>query len=100
MFASPLEEIKKPKKPFNFRKSLLEYGFNELLVNDWLIVRKKKRASNTQTAFNSFIKQIELCNIPIDDLLSECVSNSWSGFKSSWVNKTESNGKQGFEINR
>ena len=29
---------------FNFKKSLLDYGFDEELVDEWLNIRKKKKA--------------------------------------------------------
>lgn len=93
---------KEPKTPpikipkFNFKKALLNYGFNEKLVDDWLSVRKTKRATNTETAFDSFIREIESRSSNINDMLQICVTNSWSGFKYKWVdnlNNTQ-NGKQ------
>ena len=82
-----VKDIIKKEKAFNFRKSLVDYGFNENLVIDWLKVRKTKKASNTETAFNGFIKQVELANNDINHTLNECVNNSWAGFKSEWLKK-------------
>lgn len=78
---------KEPKKEtrFNFKKKLVEYGFDEKLVTDWLAVRKTKKATNTETAFNSFINEIESRSCNINDMLQICVTNSWSGFKFKWV---------------
>jgi len=84
-----VKDIIKKEKAFNFRKSLIDYGFNENLVIDWLKVRKTKKASNTETAFNGFIKQVELANNDINHTLNECVNNSWAGFKSEWLSKTK-----------
>ena len=84
-----VKDIIKKEKAFNFRKSLVDYGFNENLVIDWLKVRKTKKASNTETAFNGFIKQVELANNDINHTLNECVNNSWAGFKSEWLSKTK-----------
>lgn len=72
-------------KSFDFRKSLIKYGFKENLVEDWLKVRKTKRATNTETAFKSFIKEIESRDCNINDMLQTSVTNSWSGFKHIWV---------------
>ena len=44
---------------FNFRKSLLDYGFNEVLVDEWLAIRKTKKLVNSKFSYNSFISQIE-----------------------------------------
>ena len=51
----------KEKEPvFNFRKELLNLGGNEQLVSDWMLVRKKLKATNTKTSLNRFLKQVEL----------------------------------------
>jgi hypothetical protein len=78
---------KEPKKNnlFPFRKSLIDYGFKENLVDDWLKVRKTKNATNTETAFNSFIEEIEKRTCDINEMLGHAVVNSWSGFKHLWV---------------
>ena len=85
------------KKPrFNFKKKLLDYGFQENLVEDWLLVRKNKKATNTETAFESFISEIEKRECNINEMLKICVENSWSGFKHVWVDNLNknNNGKQ------
>jgi hypothetical protein len=78
----------KPKtstKTFDFRTSLIEYGFKNNLVDDWLMVRKTKKATNTETAFKAFISEIESKECNINDMLQTSVTNSWSGFKHKWV---------------
>lgn len=70
---------------FNFKKSLLELVNDVTLVNDWLVVRKNKKCSNTQTAFNGFIKQVENSGLPINDVLTKCVEKSWGGFDAEWL---------------
>ena len=76
--------IEKPKK-FVFKKALLDLGVNEKLVDDWLIVRKNKKASNTETALNGFMSQVEKSGLDVNTVLKICVDNSWSGFKQSWL---------------
>jgi len=93
---SKVKEIKVKESiivKFNFRKSLVEYGFKESLVDDWLKVRKTKKASNTETALKGFINQVELCNLEKNEILTECVNRSWSGFKNSWLDEKPTNGK-------
>ena len=84
------------KEIFNFKKSLIEYGFEEKLIDDWLLVRKNKKASNTETAFKTFINEIESRNCNINEMLQIAVSNSWSSFKHNWVDnlKNSTNGQQ------
>lgn len=85
-------DVPKKENAFNFRKSLIEYGLNENLVDDWLKVRKTKKASNTETAFKGFINQVELCSLDKNEILTECINRSWSGFKNSWLDEKPTNG--------
>lgn len=73
--------------PFSFYNSMIKYGFDKNLVSEWLKVRKTKKATNSETAFNSFIKEVEKTNSNINDVLTECIVKSWSGFKSEWYKK-------------
>lgn len=83
-----IEEEKKPSKPptakFSFFNSLLDLGASKDLANDWIKVRKDKKASNTQTAFSAFENQVKASKYSIDQILTVCVSESWKGFKASW----------------
>lgn len=70
-----------------FKNKLLSFGFDEILVDDWLKVRKAKKASNTETAYNGFIKQVELTGMDKNEVLKICVERSWSGLKADWIEK-------------
>jgi hypothetical protein len=76
---------KKETNSFDFRTSLIKYGFKSDLVDDWLKVRKTKKATNTETAFNAFISEIESRECNINEMLKTAATNSWSGFKHKWV---------------
>ena len=39
-------------------KELVEFGFEESLVLDWIKVRKTKKATNTETALKNFLNEI------------------------------------------
>jgi len=79
--------IKEDKRPvFNFKKSLLELGVEKQITEDYLKVRLKKRATNSETAFNAIKKQIELSGISANECIKIAVEESWSGFKSEWLN--------------
>ena len=75
-----------PQK-FSFYNSLIDYGFKKELVYDWIAVRKNKKATNTQTAFNSFIREIEKRTCDLNEILEFIVSKNWSGFKWEWYDK-------------
>jgi len=75
---------------FNFKNSLLDYGFEPLLVDRWLEVRKKQKAVNTDVAFDGFIREIEKCGKDKNEVMRLCIEKSWRGFDASWVlGKTE-----------
>ena len=98
------EEIKEDNNkalPFSFYNSLINYGFDKKLVSEWLKVRKNKKATNSETAFENFIREVEKLDCDINDILKQCVANSWSGFKSSWYKKesySENNFKRKYSV--
>lgn len=91
-----VNNINKEKKEnkFIFKYALVDLGANENLVNDWLIVRKNKKAVNTKTAFNKFKKQIQDNNLDINFVLETCIEKSWGGFNADWIkDKPNANNK-------
>lgn len=70
---------------FDFRKALLDLGVTAQVADDWLAVRKTKRATNTETAFRSVAAQIEKSGKPADDCIRFAAEHSWSGFRASWM---------------
>ncbi len=77
--------------PFKFFDSLLNYGFDKNLCSDWLKVRKTKKSTNTKTAFDKFIIEVEKCNLDKNKILETCIEKSWSGFKSEWISNLNIN---------
>lgn len=82
-----IKDIKEDKeKKFNFKKSFLELGVNEEILNDWMEVRKKKKASNTKTAYTKFIKQVNLSGLTVNECVQICAEKDWKGFEAEWLN--------------
>ena len=73
-----------------FLDELLKLGFDEELAKDWMLVRKNKKATNSQTALNGFMAQVELSGRDKNEILRLCVEKSWSGFKAEWLMKDAS----------
>lgn len=84
---SPTEIIINKEKDvrFDFKKSLLEIGVTPQVAEDWLKVRKTKKAANTETAFKRIQKEIELSGLSADECITIAVERSWQGFKAEWV---------------
>jgi len=70
---------------FNYKKSLLKLVGSEQLVKDFLLVRKNKKLTNTQTGFETLEEQIELSGKPANEIIKLCVERSWGSFKKEWL---------------
>ncbi|WP_454949033.1 DUF4373 domain-containing protein [Capnocytophaga leadbetteri] len=75
--------------PFNFRKAMLSEGFTPELVDEWLKIRKAKKAINTERAFKTFIEQVRKTNQDINTVLSIIVQKQWKGFEADWLHNTQ-----------
>jgi len=80
------KEIKEIKNnTYSFLASLLENGFDEKLSREWVEVRKQLKAVNTETAFNSFMAQVQKHGGDKNRILRTCVERSWKGFNANWL---------------
>ena len=70
---------------FCFKTELLNLGADPALVADWLAVRKTKKASNTQTALDAFVREVKKAGYTVDQALRICCAKSWKGFDADWV---------------
>ena len=63
--------------------------------DDFIKLRKAKRAAVTETAINGIRREAERAGMTLDAAMQEMCANGWQGFKAEWVNKTKgnSNGK-------
>lgn len=73
---------------FDFKKSFLNLGVQENIINDWLKVRKAKKGVNTETSFNAIKKEIDISQLPANDCIRICVEKNWVGFKAEWLQKS------------
>ncbi len=93
------EEILKEKK-FIYKNALLELVANKVLVNDFISHRKIKKASLSETAFNSLKNECEEHNFSIEEALNISIEKNWVGFKVKWVeNVNKQNENNGTSIN-
>jgi len=79
---------------FDFKDELLNIGGEPQLVDDWLQVRKSKKASNTETALKGFLTQVKLSGKDLNEILKICCDNSWKGFNVSWLANISNNTTQ------
>ena len=84
----------------DFKQVLLELNCDESHVNDWIKVREKKKAAQTQTALKKFIGECEKNNYPVASAVEKCAENSWSGFKYQWLINQQNQNQNGNTSNR
>jgi hypothetical protein len=80
---------------FNFKKSLINLGVEKEIISDWLAVRKKKKATNSETAFKKIESEIKKSKLKPNEAIKIAVENSWSGFNSSWIENISTNTQNG-----
>jgi len=74
---------------FDAGKYLMSLGINKQLANDWLAVRKGKKAAPTKTAIDGVASEAGKAGIPLAEALAICCRQGWAGFKESWDWKPE-----------
>ena len=83
-----IENINEKKDiKFNFLSALKSLGVSDEVAHAWMQVRKTKRATNTEIAFNSIKRVIDNSGRPADECIRTAVERSWSGFKAEWMPK-------------
>ena len=60
---------------------------DESIWEDWMAIRKKKKAPLTETAWKMFINEVESAGWTIDKAIKECCLRNWQSFKAEWVEK-------------
>lgn len=76
---------------FDFKKELLALGVDKQVLEDWLMVRKNKKASNTQTALTKLINQAEKAKLSVNDAIAYASGKDWKGFEAKWYFTDQSN---------
>jgi hypothetical protein len=74
----------KPKK-FNYKNSMLALVSDTVLVDDYIALRKLKRASLSETAFNLLVNECTENNFDLAEALTISIKKNWQGFKVEWV---------------
>mgnify|MGYP003657082031 CR=1 FL=1 len=79
---------------FHFKNELLNLGVDSNTLDDWLNVRKKKKAANTKTAFDGLLTEVKKAGLNVDQAVKISAANSWAGFKASWYERENPTVKQ------
>ena len=60
-------------------------GVGDQVWNDFISLRKAKRAPLSATALASIAKEAEKAAMHIEEALTECVTRGWQSFKAEWM---------------
>ena len=60
-------------------------GVSDQVWNDFIALRKAKRAPLSATALASIAKEAEKAAMHIEEALTECVTRGWQSFKAEWM---------------
>lgn len=62
---------------------------SEQVWEDFLTLRKAKKAPVTATAINRIRNEATKASWTLEEALSECLMRGWQGFSADWVNKQQ-----------
>jgi uncharacterized protein YdaU (DUF1376 family) len=60
-------------------------GVSDAVFNDYLEVRKTKKAKWSDTALKGLIKEAEKAGLSLQEAMELCCARGWVGFKAEWV---------------
>jgi hypothetical protein len=60
-------------------------GVTDIVWQDWLTLRKTKKAAVTQTALDGIIREAGKAKISLQAALETCCARGWTGFKADWL---------------
>jgi uncharacterized protein YdaU (DUF1376 family) len=61
------------------------FGVTDSVWQDWLKLRKAKKAAVTQTAIDGIQREADKAAISLETALSICCARGWTGFKAEWL---------------
>ena len=78
---------------FMFKNALIGLGVKPQTADDWIKVRKAKRAAQTETAFKTVASQIKLVmdeyGVSADDVVRIAVERNWQGLMARFYENIE-----------
>jgi hypothetical protein len=70
------------------------FGVTDSVWQDWLKLRKAKKAAVTQTAIDGIQREADKAGVSLQTALEMCCERGWTGFKAEWLQPKQSHGYQ------
>ena len=83
-------------KPITINHINTPDGVDVLVWQDFVAMRKKKRAPITDRVVEGLTKEAQIAGWSLNDALKECVVRGWQAFKADWVAKPANKADQVF----
>jgi hypothetical protein len=78
-------ETKKEKERETKKTVAPPFGVTESVWQDWLKLRKEKKAAVTQTALDGIEREARKAGVSLQVALETCCERGWTGFKAEWM---------------
>lgn len=78
---TPEKKQKKGSNQIEWQTKLEELGADPIYVRDFLLVRKKKNKTFTETSFNFFLREVEEAKRTVPEVVQACAERGWEGFQ-------------------
>ncbi len=78
-------------KPLTTNHINTPVGVEELVWQDWVAFRKKRRAPVTERVLEGLANEGKAVGMSLNDVLKECVVNGWQSFKADWIKSRQTN---------
>jgi uncharacterized protein YdaU (DUF1376 family) len=73
-------------KPITIRKTVAPpFGVTDSVWQDWITLRKSKKAAVTQTALDGIEREAKKAGVSLQTALETCCERGWTGFKAEWM---------------
>ncbi|MRN00203.1 hypothetical protein D1Z97_03140 [Riemerella anatipestifer] len=90
------KKVAAKKEKFDFRQAMLNEGFDEELTDEWLRIRKKKKAVDSEIAFKLITSQIEKAKLEKNEILKIIVRKQWKGFEAKWLDENKNENERNY----
>jgi len=86
--ATPMQTINHKPITNNHNKKhivVTPEGVSDSVWQDFVTLRKSKKAAITETAIKGLIREANKASIPLEDAIRICCERGWVGFKADWI---------------
>lgn len=72
-------------RPYTPHAMLEAMNVSKYIADDWIHIRKTKKAAITQTALDGIQREADKAGLSLENALRFCCERGWSGFNADWV---------------